>query len=76
MKITLLTGSPRMDGNTAYLAERFAEGAREAGHEVFTFDCAAHKIGSCLACGHCGMNGPCVQKDDFDIVHGRLVEVT
>ena len=74
MKITILTGSPRRDGNTNYLAERFAEGAREAGHEVFTFDCAAHKIGPCLACGHCGMNGPCVQKDDFDIVRGRLVE--
>lgn len=74
MKITILTGSPRRDGNTAYLAERFAEGAREAGHEVFTFDCAAHKIGPCLACGHCGMDGPCVQKDDFDIVRGHIAE--
>ena len=74
MKITILTGSPRRDGNTNYLAERFADGAREAGHEVFIFDCAAHKIGPCLACGRCGMNGPCVQKDDFDIVRGRLVE--
>lgn len=74
MKITILTGSPRRDGNTAYLAERFAEGAREAGHEVFTCDCAAHKIGPCLACGHCGMDGPCVQKDDFDIVRGHIAE--
>ena len=42
MKITILTGSPRENGNSAYLAEQFAKGAREAGHDVFIFDCAAH----------------------------------
>lgn len=74
MKITILTGSPRENGNSAYLAEQFAKGAREAGHDVFIFDCAAHRIGGCLDCGRCGMDGPCVQKDDFDIVRGRVAE--
>lgn len=65
MKIVLLTGSPRKKGNSNYLAEQFAKGANDAGHEVFVFDCAKHKVGGCLACDFCGMNGPCSQKDDF-----------
>lgn len=44
MKIVVLTGSPRRNGNTNYLADRFIAGAQEKGHEVFRFDCAAHKV--------------------------------
>ena len=65
MKIVILTGSPRKKGNSNYLAEQFAKGANEAGHEVFVFDCVKQKVGGCLACDFCGMNGPCSQKDDF-----------
>ena len=39
MKIVVLTGSPRRNGNSAYLAEQFIKGAEEQGHEVFRFDC-------------------------------------
>ena len=41
MKIVVLTGSPRKNGNSAYLAEQFIKGAEEKGHEVFRFDCAS-----------------------------------
>ena len=74
MKITILSGSPRRNGNSAYLARQFMKGAEEAGHEAFFFDCAAHNINGCLGCGHCGMNGECVQKDDFDIIRPHLLE--
>lgn len=43
MKIVVLTGSPRHNGNTNYLADRFIAGAQEKGHTVFRFDCAARK---------------------------------
>ena len=65
MKIVVLKGSPRKNGNSNWLADQFIKGATEAGHEVTEFDCAKHNIGGCLACNACGMNGPCVQKDDF-----------
>lgn len=74
MKILVLTGSPRLHGNSNYLAERFIDGAREAGHSVERFDCARHKISPCLACNACGMNGPCVQKDDFELVRRHIIE--
>lgn len=73
MNIVVLTGSPRRNGNTNYLAERFIAGAKENGHEVFRFDCAQHKIDGCMACNHCGMDGDCVLKDDFGLVRPRLI---
>lgn len=74
MKITILMGSPRTNGNSAYLAERFAQGAEEAGHETFIFDCAKHEIGGCLGCGSCGMDGPCVRKDGFALLRPHVIE--
>ena len=34
MKILVLNGSPRPNGNTAAMVEAFAEGAKENGHEI------------------------------------------
>ncbi len=65
MYIVILTGSPRKNGNTNHLADRFTAGATEAGHRVFRFDCAKSKVNPCLGCNHCGMDGECVYKDDF-----------
>ena len=68
MKIVLLTGSPRRAGNTNHLADQVTKGAEEAGHEGFRFDAAARQVKPCLGCNHCGMEGPCVHKDDFTTV--------
>ncbi len=74
MKIVVLTGSPRKNGNSSYLAGEFIKGAQEAGHEVFRFDSAFQKVEGCMACNRCGMDGPCVLKDDFELVRQRLIE--
>lgn len=74
MKIVVLTGSPRRDGNTNYLADRFIAGVQENGHTVFCFDCAGHKVADCMACNRCGMNGDCVLKGDFGTVRPHLIE--
>ena len=60
MKILVLTGSPRKNGNSNTLAEHFINGAKEAGHEVTRFDAAS-------------MNGPCVFKDDFEVVREHII---
>lgn len=40
MKIAMLTGSAHRHGTTAALADRFQQGALDAGHEVYRFDAA------------------------------------
>ena len=73
MKILVLTGSPRKKGNSNTLAEHFIKGAEEAGHSVTRFDAAAATVQPCTACNSCGMNGPCVLKDDFDTVRQHII---
>ena len=74
MKITVLTGSPRAKGNSAYLAEQFIKGAQEKGHEIYRFDCAFKHVEPCRACNRCGMNGTCIFNDDFLELRPKLIE--
>ncbi len=73
MKILVLTGSPRKNGNSNILAENFIKGAQEAGHEVVRFDSAFRNVHTCVACDSCGTKGQCVFKDDFEIVKENLI---
>lgn len=75
MKITILFGSPHMDGTTNVLTENFIKGAQEAGHEVTRLDLARMKLAPCLACDYCSRthNG-CIQKDDITIVEKAVKE--
>ena len=70
MKIVVLTGSPRKNGNSAYLAEQFIKGAEEQGHEVFRFDCAFKQVEPCRACNRCA----CILNDDFQELRPKLIE--
>ena len=67
MKITILNGSPRKQ-NTAATVDAFAEGAREAGHEVEIIHVGKLKIAGCLGCEYCHTRGEgkCIQKDDLE----------
>lgn len=73
MKILVLTGSPRKNGNSNGLASEFIRGATEKGHDVFRFDTAQSNVHPCIACNSCGMDGPCVFKDDFEQVREHIV---
>ena len=74
MKILVITGSPRKNGNSNTLAEHFIKGAKEAGHEVVRFDAAFKKVHPCIACNRCGMNGQCVFKDDFEFIRKHIAD--
>lgn len=69
MKIAILNGSPKV-GNTAAMVNAFAEGAKEAGHEVEILHVGKMKINGCLGCEYCHGKGEgkCVQKDDMEQV--------
>lgn len=66
MKITVITGSPHKAGTSALLADKFIAGAEKNGHKVFRFNAAFKNIHACTGCNACGMNGPCVFKDDIE----------
>ena len=76
MKILLLNGSPRPNGNTAKMVEAFKEGAAAGGNEVNVIDVCRKNIKGCLACEYCHTKekGQCVQKDDMQEVYALLKE--
>lgn len=74
MKILVITGSPRKNGNSNTLADNFIKGAEEAGHSVVRFDSAFKNVHPCVACNKCGMNGQCIFKDDFEFVKENIVD--
>ena len=74
MKILVITGSPRKNGNSNTLAEHFIKGAQEAGHEVIRFDAAFKEVHPCIGCNRCGMNGQCIFKDDFEFVRKHITD--
>jgi len=75
MKTLILKASPKKDGNTATLADSFAEGLREAGHpDIRVEHLNDLSIRPCQACDAC-LKPPyagCVLHDDFDIVHAAF----
>ncbi len=74
MKILVLTGSPRKNGNSNTLADNFVQGAKEVGHQVERFDAAFKNVHPCIGCNACGMDGSCVFKDDFEFVRQHIID--
>ena len=66
MKILVLKSSGNIKGSSNMLADEFIRGANENGHDVTEYDTAHKDIRPCLGCNKCGMNAPCVQKDDYE----------
>ena len=76
MNILILQGSPRANGNTAWMAEEYKKAAEAAGHEVTLVNVARKKIAGCLACEYCHGKGEgkCVQKDDMQELYPLVAE--
>ena len=76
MKVLILQGSPRANGNTAWMAEEYKKAAEAAGHEVTLVNVSKKKIAGCLACEYCHTrgNGACIQKDDMQELYPLMAE--
>lgn len=73
MRIVVLMGSPNRNGSTSILAESFIRGAEESGHECRVIDVCHADIHPCTGCVRCGYEGPCVQKDDVEMIRPELL---
>ena len=67
MKILVLNGSPRPNGNTQKMIDAFKSSAEENGNVVSVINVFKKNINDCIACEYCHGkgNGICVQKDDM-----------
>lgn len=75
-KIIVILGSPRKNGNSAILAGRIADGARDNGAETEEIFLQDLKIGACKGCNACQKNSSrkCIIMDDMDKIYPVLEE--
>jgi len=75
MRVLGIAGSPRRQGNTETLLDRFLAGAGSTGADVAIekIVAARFKIAGCIACDGCWDDGRCVVRDDFQTVGDKLV---
>ncbi len=73
-KVLILSGSPRIEGNSDLLCNEFAKGAKEAGHEVVKINVANRKVHPCIACYNCKEKGICVFKDDMKEILQQMID--
>ncbi len=76
MKILILNGSPRPNGNTVAMIEAFTAGLNPKSHQVTVMDIPKMDIAGCIACEYCHGKGEgkCIQKDDMEPVYIALKE--
>lgn len=63
MKILMINGSPRLNGNTTIALKEMEKIFIEEGAEVKTLQIGADAIRGCAACNYCYEHGECVFKD-------------
>jgi len=69
----VISGSPRIDGNSDVLCDQFIKGAKQAGHETDKINLSKKKLSPCFACYSCRNDGVCIQKDDMAEILEKLV---
>jgi multimeric flavodoxin WrbA len=75
-RIIVIKGSPRENGNSAFLADQVAAGARAGGAYVESFYLHDMDINPCDACDACHTEpyGGCVVGDDMQLLYPRLLD--
>lgn len=63
MKVLMINGSPRANGNTAAALKEMEKIFTDNGIEVETLHIGQLPVRGCIACGHCWRNGKCVFDD-------------
>jgi multimeric flavodoxin WrbA len=74
MKVLLINGSPKQNGNTAFALEQMAEVFAAQGIETETIQVGSQVVRGCVACGTCYKTGKCVFDDMVNEVAEKLKE--
>ena len=71
--VLIISASPRRNGNSDTLCNRFMEGARESGNTVEKIFLKDKKISYCTGCGYCFEAHKCSQKDDMAEILEKMI---
>jgi len=72
MKVLMLNGSPKANGNTAAALLEMEKIFAQEGVEVETVQVGDKDVRGCIACGFCYKNGKCVFDDVVNELAGKL----
>jgi len=72
MKVLLINGSPKANGNTAFALSQMAEIFAAEGVETEIIQVGSQLIRGCTGCGSCYKTGKCVFDDLVNEVAGKL----
>jgi multimeric flavodoxin WrbA len=72
MKVILLSGSPKPNGNTALLMQECAKVIQENGVEAEVISFAGMKIEACIACLRCSKTGECGLDDGLNEIIDKI----
>ena len=75
MKVLMINGSPRANGNTALALKEMENIFKESGVEVETVQVGNKAIRGCIACSKCAQLGKCVFDDMVNEVAPKLESI-
>lgn len=73
-KVTVISTSLRKGSNSDMLADKFCEGAREAGNDVEKISLIGKELQFCKGCLACQKLGKCVIDDDANSIMQKVLE--
>lgn len=74
MKVLMLNGSPRANGNTSVALKEMEKVFRQEGIETEIVHIGNKDIRGCIACGGCGRQGKCVFEDAVNEIAPKFQE--
>lgn len=74
MKVLIINGSPRANGNTSVAVREMEKVFAEEGVETEVVQVGNKDIRGCIACGYCGENGKCVFNDIVNELASKFEE--
>ena len=74
MKVLIINGSPRVNGNTSVAVREMEKVFAEEGVETEVVQVGNKDIRGCIACGYCGENGKCVFNDIVNELASKFEE--
>lgn len=71
-KVIVVTSSPRKNGNSEILAQKFADGAQAAGNEVKFVAVRDIDLKFCTGCLYCNTHDKCVLNDGMNALYESI----